>query len=239
VNTFVPDGAQTAMPGTVVFYPHTFTAGQAGSVAFTTSAVQVPAMPGWTQLIYRDTNCNGVLDGAEGSVQLTGPVAMAAGDTVCIVVKDSIPATAPYNSRNTITVTATFNGTQTYTRTDLTTVGSAAGAGLTLAKSVRNLTQGGAAGTSGTGRPNDILEYTIAYTNTGSGPLSSIVVTDATPSFTTYQSSACGALPGNITSCTVTTQPAVNATGSVVWTLGGSLLSGGTGTVVYTVRIIP
>ena len=96
-------------------------------------------------------------------------------------MRDSIPGAAPYNAQNVITVTATFNGTHNYTRTDTTTVGAAAGAGLTLAKTVRNVTQGGAAGTTGTARPNDVLEYTITYTNTSAGPVSAIVVTDATP----------------------------------------------------------
>jgi uncharacterized repeat protein (TIGR01451 family) len=239
INTFAPDNQQSSMPGTVVFYPHTFTAGSAGSVAFTTSAVQIPAVPGWTQILYRDTNCNGRLDGVEGNTILAAPVAVAAGDSVCIVVKDSIPGTAPYNARNVITATSTFNGASTIARTDTTTVGAAAGAGLTLDKAVRNVTLGGAAGTSNTARPSDILEYTITFTNTSSGLLSSIVITDATPAFTQYQSAACGPLPGNVSSCNVTTQPAVNGAGSVVWTLGGNLLSGGSGTVTYQVRVAP
>jgi uncharacterized repeat protein (TIGR01451 family) len=156
---------------------------------------------------------------------------------VCIIVRDSIPGAAPYNAQNVISVTATFNGTTTYVRTDTTTVGAAAGAGLTLAKTVRNVTQGGAAGTAGTALPNDVLEYAIAYTNTSAGTVSAIVITDATPSFTLYQSAACGALPGNITGCSVTSQPAVNGTGSVVWTLTGTLLSGGSGSVTYQVRV--
>jgi uncharacterized repeat protein (TIGR01451 family) len=165
---------------------------------------------------------------------------VGAGDTACIVVKDSIPGTAPYNARNVISVAATFNGATTITRTDTTIVGSAAGAGLTLAKAVRNVTLGGASGTSNTARPNDILEYSITYTNTSSGLLSTIVITDATPAFTLYQSAACTTpAPGNITSCAVTAQPAFNGAGSVVWTLGGSLLSAGTGTVTYQVRVSP
>ncbi|MBL0140682.1 MAG: DUF11 domain-containing protein [Betaproteobacteria bacterium] len=237
VNTFAPDGAQTGVPGSVVFYPHTFNAGLAGSVAFSTTAVATPAVPGWSQTIYRDTNCNGALDGAEGAAPLAGPVATVAGAAVCIIVRDSIPGAAPYNAQNVIAVTATFNGAQTYVRTDTTTVGAAAGAGLTLAKTVRNVTQGSPAGTSGTALPNDILEYTITYTNTSAGPVSAIVVTDATPSFTLYQSGACGALPASITGCGVTTQPAVNGTGSVIWTLTGTLLSGGSGSVSYQVRV--
>jgi hypothetical protein len=35
----------------------------------------------------------------------------------------------------------------------------------------------------------------------------------------------------------VTTQPALNGTGSVVWTLTGTLLSGGKGSVSYQVRV--
>ena len=66
-----------------------------------------------------------------------------------------------------------------------------------------------------------------------------IVITDATPAFTLYQSAACDALPGNVTGCSVTTQPAVNGTGSVVWTLTGTLLSGGSGSVTYQVRLSP
>jgi uncharacterized repeat protein (TIGR01451 family) len=162
------------------------------------------------------------------------------GDSVCIIVRDNIPAAAPLNAQNLITVTSTFNGTQTISRTDTTTVGASAGAGLVLTKSVRNVTLGTPAGTSNTGRPNDVLEYTLTYTNSSNGPVSVIAITDATPAFTTYLAASCGTpLPGNITSCAVTTQPAVNGTGSVVWTLGGSLLSGGSGTVIYTVRIIP
>jgi uncharacterized repeat protein (TIGR01451 family) len=157
---------------------------------------------------------------------------------VCIVVKDSIPANAPYNSLNAITVTATL-GAQDYLAHDVTTVGAVAGAGLTLSKTVRNVTQAGVAGTSGSARPDDVLEYTITYTNAGSGPLSAIVVTDATPAFTTYLAAACGTPPPDIGSCAVTSQPAPGSTGSVVWTLGGSLLSNASGSVSYTVRVAP
>ena len=111
---------------------------------------------------------------------------------------------------------------------------------LALAKTVRNVTQGGTAGTSNTARPNDVLEYTITYTNTSSGTVSAIVVTDATPSYTTYLSSACTTpLPASLTACTVTSAPAVGGTGSVVWTLTGTLLSNGTGSVSYQVRVSP
>ena len=165
-------------------------------------------------------------------------MAVNPGDTVCIIVKDNIPAAAPFNAQNVISVTATFNGAQTIQRTDTTTV--AATSVLLLAKSVRNVTQGTAAGTNNTARPGDVLEYTITYSNSGGAPLSAVVITDPTPAFTSFQSAACGApLPANITSCAVTAQPAVNASGSIVWTLGGSLAAGASGTVLYSVQVAP
>jgi uncharacterized repeat protein (TIGR01451 family) len=240
VNSFAPDNAQTGLPGTTVFYAHTFNAGSAGSVAFSTTNITTPAVAGWTQTIFRDSDCSGTLNGSEGSSPLVGAVAVGAGNTVCIIVADNIPAAAPFNAQNVISVTATFNGTQSITRTDTTTVGSAGGAGLLLAKSVRNVTLGTPAGTSNTARPGDVLEYVITYTNSGGGALSAIVVTDATPAFTSFQAASCGApLPASITACAVTTQPAVNASGSVVWTLTGSLAASGSGTVLYTVRVAP
>jgi uncharacterized repeat protein (TIGR01451 family) len=239
-NTFQPDGNQSALPGSSVFYPHTFVAGLAGSVSFSTTSAQSPVVPGWTQVIYRDANCNGVLDGAETGAPLTGGIAVNPGDSVCIVVADNVPAAAPYNAVNVISVTATFTGPLVSTRTDTTTVGAAGGAGLTLAKAVRNVTLGGAAGTANTARPNDVLEYTVTYTNGGSGPLNTIVITDATPAFTTFQSATCTApLPASLTGCTATTQPGVGGTGAIAWTLTGALAPGSTGTVVFVVRVNP
>jgi uncharacterized repeat protein (TIGR01451 family) len=238
VNSFGPNNAQTGAPGTSIFYPHTFTAGSAGSVVFSTSNIATPAVAGWNQTIFRDTDCNGVLNGAEGGAPLAGAVAVNPGDVVCIIVRDDIPAAAPFGATNVITVTSTFNGSSVITRTDTTTVGGSSA--LTLGKTVRNVTLGGAAGTANTARPGDILEYTVTYTNSGSGSVSSIAVTDTTPAFTTFQSAACGApLPAALASCTVTTQPAVNGSGSIVWTFGGSLNSGGSGTVLFTVRVAP
>ncbi len=239
VNVFLTDGAHSGAPGTTLFYPHTFIAGLAGNVGFSTSNVAVPAVPGWTQLIYRDTNCNGVLDPAEGVTPLAGTVAVVPGDVVCIIVKDNIPGSAPVGRHQ-----HHHRDRDLQRHDDLHSPGrhhrGCGGAtGLALAKGVRNVTLGGASGTSNTARPNDILEYTVTYTNNSSSTVSTIVVNDSTPAFTTFQSAACGALPPGISACVVSTQPAVNGTGAIAWTLTGSLLSGGSGTVLFTVRVNP
>lgn len=241
-NTFQPDGAQTALPGTTVFYPHTFNAALVGAVAFGTSNLPTPTLGGWSHVIYRDSNCNGVLDGAEGVAPLPGSISVNPGDAVCIVVKEFVSAGAPYNANDVITVTATFTPASgpvvTYTRTDTTTVGNPGGAGLSLAKTVRNVTTGGSVGTSNAAKPGETLEYTITYSNNSADPLATIVVSDSTPAFTAFVSASCGApLPANVTACTVTTQPAGGATGAIAWTLTGSLASTQSGTVTFRVSL--
>ena len=239
-NTFAPDGVQTALPGTTLFFPHQFNAGLAGAVSFSAADAPTPALSGWSSLIYWDTNCNGVFDGAEGSSALTASVSINPGDTVCIIIKVFVPASAPYSAKDTTTVTATFvpasGPTVTLTRTDTTTVGTAAGAGLALQKTVRNVTASGSAGTNNAAKSGDTLEYTITYTNNSADPLAIIAVADTTPAFTTFVSAGCGApLPPNITACAAGTQPGVGGTGAMSWTLTGTLAPQQSGTMVFRV----
>ncbi len=240
INQFLTDGAQTTLPGSTLFYPHTFIAGLTGNVGFSTTNITSPSNPAWTQAIYRDLDCNGTLNGSEGAALLTGTVAVTPGTQVCIIVRDSVPGNAPFNAQNQITVTATFNGSLTYVRTDITTVGASGSAGLTLAKTVRNVTQGGAVGTSNQARPGDTLEYIITYANNSSGPITLIVINDSTPSFTQHVSASCGVLPPNLLPPCNITQPAVNGTGAYQWSIpNGNLAPGQSGTVTFTVTVQP
>jgi len=109
---------------------------------------------------------------------------------------------------------------------DVTTV-LGAGNGLVILKSVD----------LATAKPGDILTYTILYTNNGPSPLSSIVIRDATPAFTVFQSAACGALGTGLSGCGLSSQPSVGGTGPVVWTMAGTLAPGASGSVSYQVRV--
>jgi hypothetical protein len=51
-------------------------------------------MPATSQSVLSTGNCNGILDGTEGSTILSGSMAVAAGGQVCILEKVFIPATA-------------------------------------------------------------------------------------------------------------------------------------------------
>jgi hypothetical protein len=160
-NTFVADGAQQGPPGTTLSYAHTYVAGTVGSVTFSTSAVARPNIPGWSEVIYRDLNCNAVLD--PGEAVLAGAVAVNPNDTtagdpssrrVCLIVREFIPPAAPAGAENRATVSAAFTYTNanpalssTLTVIDTTLSGSATGGdGLRLRKEVCNITQQIAAG---------------------------------------------------------------------------------------------
>lgn len=242
-NTLAPNGANAAQPGTTVYYPHTFNAASGGQVTFTTSAVATPAVSGWAETLYRDTNCNGQLD--LGEAQITAAITVVAAQQVCLIVKEFVPASAPINAENVLTLRATTAYTNanpalsaSVLSTDTTTV-IEQGA-LTLSKQVNNITQGGAAATSNNALPGNLLQYQLTLSNAGSKPLTQVVVNDATPAYTTFTSASCPAtssLPVGLTACAVSTQPAAGGQGAIVWTFTGSLNPGAQAVVSYQVTV--
>ncbi len=243
VSQFFPDGAQTAMPNSTVWYPHEFVSANTGNVVFNFSNLPSPVIPGWQQTLYRDTNCNGTLDPAENTA-LTNPTVafpVVPGTRICLIVREFVPAGAGLGAQDTIRITATLTPAvgpvETFTRTDITTVGIPAA--LKLTKEVRNVTTAGPFGTNNTGLPGNTLQYRITYQNNGTQPLNMLVVNDATPMFTTYSAAACGALGMGLTACMVTTQPAPGATGPIIWNFTGALAPGASGIVTFDVIIAP
>lgn len=242
-STLAPDGLEAAQPGTVVFYPHTFVAASAGQVAFSTSAVAAPALSGWNETLFSDTNCNGQFDSADPAI--TAPVAVVAGQQLCLLVKEFVPANAPVNAQNKITLTATltYSGTaapvaSVLTRTDTTTVANAGA--LQLLKQVQNLTTGSPLATSNNAMPGNTLHYQLSLSNQSSSALATVVVNDTTPAFTQFVSAACpapAALPAGLTACSVTVLPTVGGQGALQWTFTGTLASGGQTAVTFEVQV--
>ena len=231
VNRLDTDGARLALPGTVLFYSHAFVAGSGGEVAFNTASTAEPNTGGWSVVLYRDLNCDGVL--AVGEPPLSGSLAVAAGEAVCLLAKVFVPAQAPYQARHVLNLSAAFSYANaspaldvTLTRSDSTLVGEE-DAGLLLTKSVDKTAA----------RPGDIIIYTITYANTGRESIRGLSIRDATPAYTAFKSAHCGPLPPGFTACAVATQPESDSGGSLAWEFTGQLAPGASGTVFFNVRL--
>ena len=230
VNTLLGNQQQSALPGTVVFYSHAFTAGTAGLLSFGVSSAS-----GWPMVLLRDGNCNGVID--SGELPINAPITVAASEKVCVIVRESIPGGAPTNAQDSITLQANFAYTNanpalsdSLANKDLTTVGTPASAGLVLNKVLDNPSP----------LPGATIIYTITYTNNSSAALGNIVLNDSVLAYTSFLSASCVTpLPVSLTACSATTQPAVGSNGAIAWTLGGNLQPSASGQVTFSVRLNP
>ena len=240
-NTFAANGSQSTQSGAIVFYPHAYTAGSGGQVTFGTSASATPALAGWSELLYLDTACTGQF--ASGDTLVTAAITVVAAQRVCLLVKEFVPANAPFNAQNKVTVNAAvvYSGTAApanaaLTLTDVTTVTTSASTQLN--KQVQNVTQSGAYATSNTALPGNTLQYQLTILNQGTAPISTIVLNDATPAYTTFVSAACpGTLPSTLTGCTLSAQPTAGSAGPVQWTFAGALAPGTQTTVTFQVTV--
>lgn len=257
-NAFAADGVKSGQAGNTVSYAHIFDAQTGGSVSFgIASSTAAPALGGWSERIFADAGCTGVLQA--GAVQLYPPAAagsaVVTGQQVCIVVQEFIPATAPNGYANTVKVTASFNYSNSnpvlsasITATDTTSVGASA---LALKKEVRNVTQGGAFGVYNLVKSGEVLEYRLTYINNGTSPATGLHAFDITPSYTTFVSAAEGTTPASLSNCQkqtpVNPAPAaivacavvqtVGGTGAVGFTLTGPFNPGATGTLLFRVKV--
>jgi uncharacterized repeat protein (TIGR01451 family) len=222
---------QSVVSGAAVFYAHRFVAGSAGLVTFSVNNAAA-----WPQILYLDSNCNGVLDAAEPV--LSAAQASSAGTPLCVIVKLNAPPGAPTGAQSVLTLQASlaYSGatpalTVLLSNEDLTTVsgGASAGPALALVKSqdTASLLPGGR------------INYTLSYTNQGSTTITSLRISDFTPAYTRFTSAACvGPLPAGLTACNVTLSPAAGASGAIEWLLSGSLLPSASGQVTFAVDLV-
>lgn len=231
---FTPDHSQHIQPGTSTQYAHTFTPKTDGSVVFTTTTNN---NTGWTQALYRDSNCDGQLTQLDTLILSNQSIPTSADTPICLINQVTASA-ALTNSQQQTTITANFSyGAGTILSNHIssvqditTTTGSAFS--LEILKTVQNLTQGTeATDTQNTGLPGDTLQYVLTYRNTGTQPLTDITVNDSLPAFTLFQAQQCGETPAGLI-CT----PVINGE-SLEWQLGGNLAGGQSGTVSFTVEI--
>ena len=171
-------------------------------------------------------------------------------------MQEFIPGTAANGYTNTAKVQADFVFTNaapalaaSYQVTDVTTVGSTA---LDLKKQVRNVTQNGVFGINNLAKSGETLEYLITYVNNAASPITSLVINDTTPSYTTFISTLDGTTPAGLSACQKHTPanalPAgaavacaaaqtIGGTGAISFQFTGPLNPGATGGVLFRVKV--
>ena len=251
-NSFTGDGAKTGIQGTNVNYPHTFTAQTAGSVSFSVvGSVATPVIAGWSEKIYADAGCSGTLQ--PSAVLLFPPglaTSVSAAEKVCIILQEFVPLATSDGYTNTATVQASFiysNAgpalTASYTLKDTTTLSADT---LDLRKEVRNVTSGGGFGVSNLAKSGETLEYRITYSNNSTESLTNVVISDATPAFTTFVDATDGDTPASMLVCTKTTpagtascatSQASGGTGAITFAFTGSLQPSTSAAVLFQVRV--
>jgi uncharacterized repeat protein (TIGR01451 family) len=247
---FSADGAQSGRPGSELQFPHVFVASSAGSVSFTVSAMSSSPDAAWFEKLYLDADCNGAVDSGEGPI--TTALAVSAGSTICVVLKQFIPLELNRNAWRKVTLSATqnYDGAspaldQRLSVADLTTLDEAQ---VLLEKKVRNVTRGGGFGSHNSARSGETLEYLITYTNTSAQAINSLFVADTTPAYSRFVSASAGPLPASLSACSKKTPTAADGmscasadvtggSGPISWSFTGSLAPAQSGTVSFQVRI--
>ncbi|WP_431094709.1 beta strand repeat-containing protein [Polaromonas aquatica] len=250
--TLTPNGAGQTYPGGSYVYSHTLT--NSGNVLEgngTVSTVTLAAadnQAGWTSALYYDANSNGVLDATDPQISSTLhaagvlPAGLAPGASITVFNKVIAPSGATPGAVDATTITVTTsNGSYATTvpavatAVDSTTV-IAGNLTLTKAQSLDTACAGANGGTvyaaaTLSASPNQCVLYQITVTNVGSANATTVVVSDATPSYTTLSSAAA-------TTVGTVTGPAAGTTGTVTATIG-TLTPGQSAIVTFGVRITP
>lgn len=189
-------------PGGTVVYKHTLTnngniveGAAANTLPFTLTNDQ--AVNGWVTTLYVDSNNDGIADAGElvtGSdlAVKTGSIARGASVNLLIKVQAPTNATAGTPSAVVLTIKPTVVGGQSVAdlvNTDLTTVTSGQ-VRLVKEQSLANCSTG-VAGTytqnAVYAKPGECVKYRITAKNEGNADVTNVVISDATPAYTTLK----------------------------------------------------
>ena len=243
--TLTPNNAGQAFPGGSITYTHTISNGGNVVEQITTPGIFITdSLVGWSSVMYEDTNLNGVLDPADIALVPSTSFPMNPFTTVTVFTKVFAPSTAAVGQVDTTSMTVTYTNTSgvlggplTTGATDVTTVISG-NVGLLKEQGLDANCDGDVIDAGDLGfRVTDIINtnavpgacirYRITVTNKGTVNVANVVLNDATPFHTVYNSgNQCFPTPGAAgTAGLASTQgtvlaPANCAAGSVKATIG-------------------
>lgn len=239
--SFTLDQSANVRAGASTQYAHEYLATTNGSLEFSIDTINSAQSSAWNEAAYRDLNCNAQVDGAD--TPFIGSISVLQDETVCVVVVVDAPVDSLPGESQQLKIlatmypsdaTATGHGIVFHNENDdITTIIAASVGNLVLKKSVNNISLGGQPVIQNTALPGHILEYNIAYSNTGNGVISDLVINDEAPAFTQIDSSS--------VQCSQTPQALVCVPGSsgaqVRWSFQGVLPAGVAGNVSYRVVV--
>ena len=250
VPTLEPDNFTETEPGLSVVFAHRFNVDTAGDVTFTMTDVEyMPLGYSWSHILYRDNDCNGVIDAGVDNT-IVNPVTVSANalKEVCLLVKVIVPNNVPFNAQYQYQVNAEMDFsntsfTQQLVNNDTVKVSTAGSGELSIKKTVKNITQGGSETLNNQANPGDVLEYKLHFINVGLGEITEIKLFDSIPSFTSLNTIidclSSVSLPSGLT-CTILTPNGANNIGydgNIIWELSGSLAPAENGYVTYKIKV--
>ncbi|WP_159458260.1 GEVED domain-containing protein [Photobacterium andalusiense] len=250
-----PDNFSDAEPNKIVIFPHKFTAATSGNVLFNIiNTTASPVNNSWSTVLYRDNDCNGVIDGAD--VQIISSITLNGESEVCLLSKVFVPANASLNAiyHYDITADMVFSDsigsghgvTRLVSNKDTVRVTFGGSGELKIEKTVKNITNNESESRSNQAKPGDILEYKIYFINNGSGVIDMLKINDAVPEYTILSESiSCTTpatlLPSTLTSCTVSfpnsTDNTIGYEGNIEWQFDGTLAPAENGYITYQVMV--
>jgi uncharacterized repeat protein (TIGR01451 family) len=236
--TLTPNNSGQVFPGGSVTYTHTVA--NTGNVTETISfsaPITSDSLSGWGSVLYQDNGTTaGILDPGDSAVTTSTTFNLAPGASVTVFVKVNAPAGAPTGAIDATTVVAKYNsGASSTSATDSSTV---INGNLQLLKE-QALDSGcnNSPGSFGQGDitvgavPGACVIYRITATNVGAANVTSVVVSDATPAFTVYNST-----PAASTTVGTISAPANGTAGTITATVG-TLTPGQSAVITFSVKI--
>ncbi|MEL6823035.1 MAG: hypothetical protein AAFP70_14835, partial [Calditrichota bacterium] len=244
----VPNNTGQVFPGGTVVYPHTLinngNVTENDGTLTTLSLSLTESETDWNSLVYLDSNNDGVLDPGDQLILSPGDLgSLAPGAQVTLLIKVTAPAGAGLGTINTTELTATASGTVNgvaapapVSATDNTTVilGN-----VTLEKfqaeddNCDGAADGSYVTTSLNAEPGQCLRYRLVVTNLGTNNVTNVIVSDATPAYTTYFTNGLGATTSR---GSIVSEPTDGNSGTLVVNVG-TLAPGESATIEFGVQI--
>jgi uncharacterized repeat protein (TIGR01451 family) len=214
-NGVFSDGPITVNPGDTIEYQLTYANSGTGPAVGITITDTLPANTAFVSCSNSCSNVAGVLSWNEGTIQ--------AGGSATVAFQVKVPSTFTSNTYSTSNFGTETDQSGSHQSNTVIANGTYPGGAL-LHKQEKDVTTGGSYSDGPiTARQGDVIQYQLVYTNTGTGPVTNLKITDPIPANTTFVAGSCSL------TCT-------NSAGTLSWTFA-NVASGGVVTVSFQVTV--